>query len=166
MRKLLSGAAILLIAFTLGGCGQTSHGEGSRSRLYSSLEELAADSPVVVVAAGDERDVDARMSRTSTASTVVDVVRGDVEVGNQLIVWQMGTPEAPGPSPLLSARSRYLLFVTPTGLDGAAPNEYWVVGGTAGLWSDAGGSYVRVADEGDALPSTITLDEVVAAASR
>lgn len=66
----------------------------------------------------------------------------------------------------MTVGSTYLLYLTPSGLSGALAGQYYVTGGTAGLYTagSSGGaarstssfSHIK-SDEGDRLPADVTL---------
>lgn len=117
-----------------------------------------------------------RRSRAShfTLSTlsVETVVTGDIAPDSQVVVRQIGSKDQPPPAPLMEVDNTYLLYLTPSGLQGDLASQYYVTGGNAGLYvaeqtnSHSAASvptFVQVdAAEGEGLPSTITIDEAAA----
>ncbi len=162
--------AALAASLLLTGCASVARpsSEGSRSRLYSSVADLAADSEAVITGTVTRQhsatDIDPVTDFTISTVGVTAVVRGDIPVGSTVEVRQFGTPKGVGPAPLLVPGSDYLLYLTPSGLDGDLSAQYYVTGGSAGLYasSSAGGRGIFTQmqpDEGDRLPAALTLNE-------
>ena len=158
---LVAGIATVVMA----GCSpQAGHSEGSRADLYESVEQLADESELVVIAtaAGDPSEFTAAQSLTGTwvqvdqQLTPKGLDSGDaLAAGESLVVWQLGTESALGPLPLMKEGQRYLLFLTPTGLP-ELPADYFITGSSAGFWVATAGGFSRPVDEGDNLPETLT----------
>jgi len=166
---IVTGAVVAALATAaLGGCA-SSTAEGSRARLYGSVAELAADSGAVVTGTVDgQRTVRDLPAGDTTVSevTVRATAKADRELpaGATVSVRQMGSAAAPGPAALLQPGRTYLLFLTPTGLDGERAEQFFVTGGTAGIWETDGGgadersTFTRLpSDDGDVLPERLTL---------
>jgi hypothetical protein len=168
MRRLSGGLAMMLLVGSLAGCVTTSHGEGSRAELYGSVEELAADSTLVVLVTATSEVETAREPQLSTGTRVVVVESlsptglpsgiPDVQASDTVTVWQFGDAASPGPLPLMRDGERYLLFLVATGVD--KPAGYFITGSSAGYWVADGSEFRRPVDEGDTLPKTLRLDDL------
>ncbi len=186
----LAGTALLA------GCGAGGTGAGassssddhvsssgsalSRARLYGSLQELTADSPVIVAGTAGAQEVVADITPgldfTLTSFEVGASVRpaGDPVEGQDIVVRQVGSADQGLHEPLLVEGQVYLLFLTPSGLDGDLASHYYPVGVTAGLYAlrDAASrpqdreAWRSVVFEelapapGDVLPDTVTETDV------
>lgn len=174
-----SGAALILVGLvSLSGCavtGQPNDSQGSRVTLYDSLEQLIADSAIIVSGTVSEQAGDSAGTQGSsvTISTVtVDTSFSPANVasslpdgearpsppapGSTVAVRQFGTPGTVSTGgPLLEPGVRYLLFLTPTALPGPAAADYFIVGSEAGIYRAEGERFTRVAQGGDRLPGTI-----------
>ncbi|MDY0828310.1 hypothetical protein SK224_04130 [Microbacterium sp. BG28] len=158
MRRLFAAVALLAAAIALAGCTSVACGEsaGSRATLYDSIEALAADSSLVAVAvvtitersaADCDTTVTARIDRRFEPAALggtPTAERNDVVVRHT------------GPSDTLVEGRSYLLFLTPTMLQGSAADDYFVTGVTAGIYRVEGDHFVHVPSEGDDLPATLT----------
>ncbi|PPH05955.1 hypothetical protein C5C71_16375 [Rathayibacter sp. AY1C1] len=187
-RFIKSGAAIvaLTIATALSACtsttsttGDQSGAHGSRVELYASEASLSEASSTVVVATvtGQKAAADITPETEFTVSTL-DVITAaktdrDLPPGSTVQVRQLGSEAQEGPAPLLIPGETYLLYLTPSGLEGDLSTQFYVTGGTAGLYratSDTAGraaegaaptGFAQVAPtEGEELPTDITLEEV------
>lgn len=161
MRRRAVFAATVLLALLLSAC-VTQQSSGSRSELYGSVAALAADSTLVVVA----EVLDQRVVDDQTQSTVVvaesfspeglgrEVPEGTAPVdGNRLVVRQMNVAGIPS----LSPGGQYLLFLTPTKLDGNAADDFYITGASAGVYAVTGDTFTHGPfEEGDTLPATLT----------
>ncbi|MFD4990831.1 hypothetical protein ACFWH7_03690 [Cellulosimicrobium cellulans] len=160
---------------------------GGRAELYSSVDELTADSSAiaVVTVTGQEvfdRDGTKELGNTYTVSDV-DVLQtrapdalneardaaAHVAPGASIQVRQMGDPSMDLPAPILEVGKSYLLFLVPSGLPGDEAEQFFITGGTAGYFAapdrvearSAGTqSFEKVGDEGDTLPADVTLDQL------
>ncbi|WP_435094059.1 hypothetical protein [Clavibacter michiganensis] len=160
--------------------GPGSHTHGSRHTLYGSLAALADDS--VGIVAGTvvaQREVaDLGPSAPATVSTVrvakVAKAAHGVAVGGTVEVRQIGTAAQPGPATMLQAGSAYLLYLRPSRLPGDAASQWFVTGGTAGIFaapdSDVGtdsasgpsATFARIDHEqGDVLPERVAADHAL-----
>lgn len=159
-------AAILTIAMlALSGC--TSGSSGSRHKLYHSVEELVADSTAVVVAtAADQAREDRQVVTRITVEQALDPAgiataapapATSISPPQELVVRQMdnGTEEG-----VLEPGQRYLLFLNPTMLDGAAADHFYVVGAAAGVWRTEGNGFRRISTVDAELPEMLTLGEL------
>lgn len=126
-----------------GGVSDSTQGSGSdmsRVRLYSNVAELAADSKLVVegTATGQSvaDDVDPTTDFTLSEVTIVKVLRGanNIKVGNSIVVRQMGSGKQTPPVPILVPGQVYLLYLTPSGLDGPLSSQYYITGANAGIY--------------------------------
>lgn len=140
-----------------------STGIGSRVKMYTSLEELIADSGAVVVGVvADQQPGD-----DGTTISTIDVEQSFAPAGLGSTSPSPPVPVAEGtavrvrtfsattsslPSTALEAGSRYLLFLTPTGLPSAADDEFFITGVVAGIYEAQGDRFVRASDDGDQLP--------------
>lgn len=180
----VAGAAVPVLAVPLTGCagGASEQGESqvSRVELYTSLQDLAADSPVIVAGtAGPQQtatDVTPDMHFTLTSFTVAVPLApaGDPLGGPSITVRQVGSADQPAPVPLLVTGQAYLLFLTPSGLSGPLASHYYVTGASAGLYrsqntdplpTDVQQWHSAVFEEAapdpaDDLPDTITVGDV------
>jgi len=153
------------------GCA-TSGMAASRSVIYDSVESLSADSSaVVVVEVQAVSDVDGKAPMSAADAVVtrafdVPALGRDVgsvdtlTAGASVTVLQLGTRGmGDTPAPLLQAGETYLLFLTPSMLDGGKRSAFFVTGGTAGLYESSGGpDFGHVAsDDPDRLPTSVSV---------
>ena len=180
------GASILVLALNPGSGGVPealapessgepgvgpSVGMGSRVKMYTSLDELIADSGAVV--AGTV--VDQQPGPDGTTVATVDVERTFVPegLGSTSLTPTVQVPEGSAvrvrtfggvvtslPSAPLEPGGSYLLFLSPTGLPSADEDEFFITGVIAGIYEADGNRYVRAADDGDALPAEVRVDEL------
>jgi hypothetical protein len=176
-----AAAAVLSFgAVSLTGCS-SSHAEGSRVELYDSVPDLAADSSIVVSGTVQQQKTatDIPGSDEFTLSTVViDATAktdSDHPSGSSVVVRQHGNRDTEGPGPLLEQGKTYLLYLTPSGLDGDLASQFYVTGGTAGIYETQQNAAARSAggvaedteftkapsDEGDKLPAELTLEDAL-----
>ena len=149
-----------------------STGMGSRVVMYSSLDELIADSGAVLVGTV----VDQGPGPDGTTVSTVEVERAfnpaelgstspeppvSVRSGTTVQVRTFGDAASSLPSAPLQPGERYLLFLTPTGLPSAEDDEFFVTGVVAGIYEAQGDRYVRSADDGDTLPETLREDDLI-----
>lgn len=146
----LAAAATLVVG--LAGCTSEVSSHGSRVALYDSLQELAADSSLVVVgsvqASQETNDLSGLGSFTLADFIVDDVVSPEftgsalpaevltptVQTGETITVRQMGDADEAAPAAFLSEGERYMLFLTPTMLAGPAADDFYITGVTAGMY--------------------------------
>ena len=149
----------LVTVAALTACANAS--SGSRAELYETIDELAADSSVIVggTVTGQFRDGSTTVSTVEVAHAPANPqlganVDGDhaaVEVGDVVEVREDAAP-------LLAQGDEYLLFLTPTMLPDEAASQFFVTGAVAGIYRRDGDEFRRVAlDSGDTLPETITV---------
>ncbi len=146
--------------------GGSSSGMGSRVKMYSSLDELAADSGAIVVGVV----VDQQPGPDGTTVSTVEVERSfrpaalgrtspeptvEVPDGSTVRVRAFGGVTSSLPSASLEPGGRYLLFLSPTGLASADDDEFFITGVVAGIYEAQGDRYVRAADDGDTLPGEL-----------
>jgi hypothetical protein len=156
------GIALLMLPVGCAASSGTGGGEGSRAVLYDSIEGLASDSTAIVIGTvSDQRtDGDATVSSIEVLSAPTSPQLGatapeaePVSVGDTVAVRQ-----DPSSRPLLDPGKEYMLWLTPTMLDGDAANEFFITGSNAGIYLVDGDIGHRVTTEtGDELPETITI---------
>lgn len=184
-RRRVVAAVVAVATCALAGCAQTSS-EGSRAQLFESIDALSAASSIVAVVTVESTETVAGLGGPDplTLHTVVlddvlspgtigsdlpdDAPRTAAVVGDTITVRQMGGAGSSAPAELLRHGQQYLLFLTPTMLDGPAADDFFVVGVTAGIYAAAddapvGGPAGEFTHDdtlhggsGDDLPSTIT----------
>lgn len=174
-----AAAVLALSAVSLTGCS-SSHGEGSRVELYNSVPALADDSIIVVAGTVSSQktvsDIPNSGEFTLSTFTVAKTAKTDSNhpAGSTLVVRQHGTESKPGPGALLEPGKTYLLYLTPSGLDGDLASQFYVTGGTAGIYETEQNAAARSAgvtgdteftkapsDEGDKLPAELTLEDAL-----
>lgn len=183
-----AGAAALLFGVALAACASTSSTEtvdsptsqGSRVTIYQSLDELIADSSLIVLGSvaeqaalsGDDASdnvtasefvVDQAFVPTGLAQSLAQagVQPSTRDPGDTVTVLQHGTPDTvTSVGKLLEEGGRYLLFLNPTGLSGAAADDFFVVGSEAGLYKAEGDAFVRLSQGGDGIPSTLIPEDL------
>lgn len=139
---------------------------GSRVQLYESVGELVADSGAVVVGSVTSQAPDddgTTVSEIAVARSFTPPGLGtglggpavDVPAGAVLRVRTDGGVTSL-PAVTLEVGSAYLLFLTPTGLPGAAGSEFFITGAGAGIYISDGDRFVRMVDDGDQLPEELT----------
>lgn len=167
--RIATAVAVLLAAsVAMTGCVAGTSAQASRAELYSSLAELVADSAAVVdVEVQSQEILDEDGTYTLSTVTVVSSFEpaglaspSAVAPADELVVRQIGSASGPQSSEaatLLEVGEQYLLFLTPTMLDGDAGAQFYVVGVSAGIYRSEDGRYVRMqSDDGDVLPDTLT----------
>lgn len=182
--RLLGLISVLALAPALSACvtPASSQDDASMSRvqLYASLEELSDASTVVVVGSvvnqALARDIDELTEFTISTIQIEEVIKSDGkrESGGTLQVRQLGGGEQAAPTPVLSAESKYLLYLTPSGLAAPLESQFYVTGANAGIYAsaavnargtDAPSEFVQVdAEPGEQLPPTVEVDEALRAA--
>ncbi|SFI79151.1 MULTISPECIES: hypothetical protein [Microbacterium] len=150
---------------------EPSTGIGSRVRMYSSVEELISDSGAVV----SGMLVDQKPGPDGTTEWTVEVKRTftpatlgataptstvTVAEGSTLRVRTFDSMTASVPGAPLDLGSRYLLFLSPTGLPSAGDDEFFITGVSAGVYEVVGDRYVRATDGGDTLPEELHNDDL------
>lgn len=146
---------------------------GSRATLYGSLQELVADSAVVVTAAVIETTEFESSGIPATRATlqVMESVpvtglganKGTVAVssGDTIKVTQYGTEVVSSSAPLLVVGKSYLLFLVSTGLPDAPADEFFVTGVSAGIYEQSADGYVSLATDDDVVPARLTVEELL-----
>lgn len=144
----------------------------SRVRVYGSVEEMAGDSALVLVAHVSDEPLtviqgygDPKSAPLATLRlTAVEPIQGRTEAGDIVRVavessWSDGQLR----SEKFTAGETYLVFLTPLG--NREPGIYAVTGYVAGMFQQtAAGVFSRVdADGPDSLPATLSVDDVRAA---
>mgnify|MGYP001048322345 CR=1 FL=1 len=152
----------------------------SRVQHYASLDELSDASAVVVVGSVVDqtvaRDIDELTEFTISTVQIDEVVKSDGthQAGDTIQVRQLGGGEQAAPTPVLSTESKYLLYLTPSGLAAPLDSQFYVTGANAGVYASAGASargtevtseFLQVdAEPGEQLPSVIEVDDALRAA--
>ncbi|MFS0731893.1 hypothetical protein ABC304_07790 [Microbacterium sp. 1P10UB] len=158
-------AVIASLLIVQSGCaGSASEGAGSRAELYDSIDGLASDSTAIVIGTVTDQSTDGGATVSSLevaiapASPQLGATAPDAEavkVGDTVAVRQ-----DPASRPLLETGRTYVLWLTPTMLDGAAATQFFITGSNAGMYILDGAVARRVAMEtGDTLPETITVGD-------
>lgn len=182
-RQLVPMMASVVLVLSLVSCTPepVSFMHGSRVELYNSVREIAADSSKVVVVDVLEQEViyerlgDLPSPITYTVSTVavrkefsptglgIELPNAGPHVeGDRLLVRQMGTKESDGPATILRPDASYLLFLTPSLLPGELASQFYVTGGSAGIYVATDNFFEHGPfEEGDTLPGTLTADDLL-----
>lgn len=145
--------------------------QGSRVTLYESLDQLVADSSMIVtgkvtaqVASPDGEytissfTVDESFAPVGLAASLIDsgIAATSPAAGEVVTIRQFGTSGITTGGPLLTDGGEYLLFLNPTMLPGDAADDFFIVGSEAGLYAAGdGGDYRRLSDDGDLIPETL-----------
>lgn len=165
----------LALAFVLGGCTTTasdqgSGGHASRVELYSSVAELADASPEIIIGQVERQtvtaDIDEITDFTISEVVITDVIKSSLglEIGDKVKVRQIGSPDLEPPAPLLTSQNGYLLYLTPSGLEGDLATQFYITGGNAGLYATSNDEQLRggtaeydqlQSTPGEGLPQTI-----------
>jgi hypothetical protein len=162
-------AAVLLAAGLVTVTGCSSGSSGSRARMYDSVGSMADDSSLVVTGTVGAQRVanDVANAGPTTLSTVrlVDTAKTDAEhpAASTVVVRQHGTDRSSHPGMLLRQGSTYLLYLTPSALDGDLAEQFFVTGGAAGIYiaEDGRTDFRRGMDEGDDLPARLSLADAL-----
>lgn len=174
---IVAGAMSGTLGFGAIGCTTTasigSEGSGglhaSRSKFYSSIKELAADSTEVIVGTATKIRIEAPYSVVTVevddsyqpselGSAIANTRAASVGDGATVEVRQLGTADMKEtPVPLLELKKKYLLLLTPSMLAGEAANQFYVTGGGAGIFTVDGLNYSRlVTGTKDSFPAVVT----------
>lgn len=158
--------------------------EGLRSVVYSSVEQLSNDSAIIVEVVVSDSPAEAIVDdsgRTQppfvVSTVIVETLHGaplaqelgakQPAVGDELRIFQIGRPEALlGGVDVLEAGQKYLLFLVPTAIPGAAPNEYFPTGDVSGIYRVTDEGFTQRPVEGDTLPELVTSLELTQAVAR
>ncbi len=178
VRCVLGGLSLVLMVC---GCGSDPLGAGSdeaapgsgeqlRVHLYTSLQDLAADSSAVAVVTAERVHM---VSATEGEGSGLTAFAADVSL-EQLLAGDLPDsallrlPEGDAVNlsnrhaPMESGHT-YLVFADEFEWKRGQPIGEWVVPGGAGIYEVDGDRLVLVSDTGDELPPTTTIDEVTAA---
>jgi len=181
MKRIIRGSALIFaLAATVltSACSSATSDEGGRSFIdgtraviYQSLDELVADTEIVVTATVTDaiETTSGGLPATKFSLTVLDMVEtADLsnptgiapDVDHQISVVQYGNDEVTGLSESLKTGETYLLFLVATQL--AAPDdfEYFVTGISAGIYVETGDGFASLAEDGDRIPKTLTVEEL------
>lgn len=175
LKVVLASVAIIV---TLAGCGgvnsvgsaakssvakQQEVIDVSRIHTYTSLAELAsAASLIVVFEATGTQDVTTigGIPFTITAISVLEVLKGDAKVGDNLQLRQVG-PRVGSNQPVVTPGVDYLGFLVPFELlPGTSTGQYVIVGVAAGLYRASNGTFARVDSQSPRLPGLISVADV------
>jgi hypothetical protein len=177
-RRMIRMTLPLALVAALCGCsggvlsvGGGSSGSGSRATLYNSLSELIADSGAVVVGTVVARGpgpmgttvLTVAVERTFTPQGLGTTSREttvQVPPDSSVLVRTYEDTNTSATPAGLEQGSAYLLFLAPTGLASAKPNEFFVTGAVAGIYEQQGEQYVRKVIDADRLPASITADDL------
>jgi hypothetical protein len=147
---------------------------GSRVELYNSIEELAADSTlvadIVVTSHKEYPETDSASPYTASTAEIKAVFRpaGLPEdatptekfgPGETIVIRQLATGNSvseDGKKIIIGTSGSYLVFLVGSGVPGASGNEFYITGGTAGLFGASGEEYQWLGNEGDKLPSSLS----------
>jgi hypothetical protein len=173
---------VVALSISLGttACAGTSGGSGSRAVLYDSLESLQKDSEaaVLVTVTGQKEfaKTDSASAYVASTATVEDPFSpaslGEKQgttalaAGATIRIRQLGALNDSEGAPMLQPGGQYVLFIVPTEAPGAMSDEFYITGGTAGMYRlDEGaraesGAFEKIGNEGDTLPATITLKDL------
>lgn len=175
------GSALLLplaaISFALTGCGgagapdDESRGVPDRAYFYESLDELAGDSDLIVTGLATSHEErreasDPSLDWTITTVKIASTIKseaGDL-TGTTIVVRQTGSKAHPIRDwPLLVQDETYLLALKKSDGPDALPSEYFISGGSAGMYKasddlrDGASVFSAVArSSGDDLPKDVT----------
>ena len=160
----------LLFATILAGCvTQSSESEETfahmaRVRLYSSTAEFAADSAVVVIGTAKSEavaaDIDGVTEFTLVQFVPDEVLQGADQIDGReaIVVRQTGSAKQGSPAPLMVLGERYLLYLTPSGLEGKLADHFYVTGANAGLYVEGEpGTFLQFdRQDGEELPTSLS----------
>lgn len=178
-RPIVRCVIVVAVGVALAACAPSvqQYSEGTRSTLYSTFEDLAADSELAVLGTvqsqhtaadsdpgfGENTYTTLRVTEVFTPEHLAENRRSvsDAEPGDTIVVVQYGTADDGGTiAPILAPNTEYVLMlvaasdlIPPTGA-GSGP-VYWITGQTAGLLTPSADrtSFERVVlDSGDTFP--------------
>jgi len=174
-----AAGVLTLSAIALTGCSSP-HSAGSRVELYDSVPALAADSSIVLSGIVQDQktanDIPGGSEFTLSTVEVSATAKTDAShpAGSTVVVRQHGSEGNPGPGAMLEQGETYLLYLSPSGLDGDLASQFSVTGGTAGVYETKQNTAARNAavtestvftkapsDEGDDLPASLTLGDAL-----
>ncbi|MEY2848617.1 MAG: hypothetical protein RI885_1282 [Actinomycetota bacterium] len=171
---------VMVCAIVLSGCAPgATMSSGSRVKLYANVSDLARDSSLVVEVTVSQQDEHAETTSSSAHTTSLakvdatfsppglsDRAKEDFSAAPTEVVVRQLTPGAgkldSSGGPILREGGRYLLFLVPSGVPGEGADQFYITGGTAGLFAaeDDGKSYTWLGNEGDALPPRLTVEDL------
>jgi hypothetical protein len=158
---------------------------GSRAESFGSIDALAQGSTLVAVGEVTKSEAAADLG-TETQFTIhtfavkdvwdvpnlgraLGVSGAKVSAGSEVIVRQVGTVRL-SPSPILEMGRTYLLYLTPSQLEGEKASHFYVTGADAGIYVSPVGQEVNATqdltfeqaapNEVDRLPRTIDRETV------
>ncbi|GAA5203339.1 MULTISPECIES: hypothetical protein [Microbacterium] len=175
-KSVFAATALIALALGLAGCAggdPTGHMDGSRVELYDSVRGIAADASLIAVGEVTEQEV-VQEDIPYTLSTFAierefspavlgrDVPAGAPKIeGSEVVVRQMGAAGTELPYPILEPGQRYLLFLSPSMLEGEKATQLYITGGSAGIYSIEGNAFVHGPfTEGDTLPGKLTANDL------
>lgn len=171
-RRLAAGfIACLLLAGCSGASSDTTGSDLSLTKGYSSLQQLAGDSALVVVGVVVGEPILESSDRDGVTGEMVPVYNVEVKrvlrggsAPGSLRIRGFGFDPADG-CPVLTAGPTYTLFLTPFlwEVGGASTGEYVIVG-QQGAFEDKGSKQARVGNLGE-LPASVSFNEIAAAAT-
>ena len=155
------------------------HASGSRHELFESVYGLAAASSAVAVVDVKGQQADNAGSMPNTVSTVVVIesftpaglgtalkaegvgVAKRPAAGDEIVIRQVEVDLEEASSPIMSVGRRYLVFLTPSMLNGEKGAQFYVTGASAGVYSAEGAAFVHGPfEEGDRLPERLTAEDL------
>lgn len=165
---LILGAAISAMGCSVGALEETKHVSTTREKTYASLDELNADSTLVVVGTPTRQevvqDIEPDMDFTLSTFEVQSTQKGEAPAS--ITVRQTGSTAQGAPAGILTTGQQYLLYLVPSGLPGEQASQYYVTGLTAGIYTGAetreetttGSTFTQAEpDPADNLPPTIEI---------
>jgi len=171
MRTLMIGLiGILAVGIVACGPAPSQHMDGSRHELFDSVRSIsAASSNVVVVEVRSQTEENGpQIPYTISDAKVLTQfapaglgsalgLKAPRAISGEVAVRQMGSKDVSTPAPILETGRQYLLFLTPSMLEGEAAVQFSVTGGSAGIYSVESGEFVHGPfTEGDTLPEALT----------
>ncbi|MGU3410490.1 hypothetical protein ACLBWP_10305 [Microbacterium sp. M1A1_1b] len=179
--SIIAIASAGLLTIGLAGCADASGSSGSRVKLYDSVPTLAGDSSIVISGTVESQktanDIPNGGDFTLSTVEVAATAKSDAAhpAGSSVVVRQHGSQKTPGPGALLETGKTYLLYLTPSGLDGQLASQFYITGGTAGVYETQQNAGARStgnvtedteftkapSDEGDTLPTELTLADAL-----
>ncbi|AZS45274.1 hypothetical protein E1I21_10230 [Microbacterium oleivorans] len=170
-RGLLAALITTLAVAGVAGCSSITTGSsGSRAELFDSVQSLtAASSAVAIVDVVDQYSVDESTPITVSTVRPVEVLTperlGEASktaidaLPKEVVVRQV--PVSLEKSPVMRVGARYLVFLTLSGKDDAAQNDFYVTGGSAGVYEARDDGFVHGPfEEGDTLPETLSMEDL------
>ena len=173
-RQFLMMVAVVSV-MSLAACAPAvTFSSGSRVKLYNSIKELAADSTLVasidVTSQKEYPETDSASAYTASTAEITAIFQtaglpGDARLdqkfsaGEEIVIRQLATGNSvseDGSKIVIDASGSYLVFLVESGVPGASGNEFYITGGTAGLFGADGDKYQWLGNEGDKLPNSLT----------